>query len=522
LLQTYFHLPMLEIVRKYKGISGHSLHSVAHRKKQCRNQTKKVSSETDVIVQIAGENSTTDVIAQIAGENSTTDVIAQIPDEIPSEGFDVTVSIGANDNLFRPSSLMKNLNPEQSTLIVKNQSRAKFHPDTLPWVDKYSDKFIGQSKYLSMILEYIARRGRLRHSKPVAVLLRGPLGSGKTTLVSQAASESKSAIRVFGVGDLDTKADFEQDFVAAVKCVGFKKSIVVVDGVEDIDNFEHLLSLLSTLHGVETRTKCKYPQAGNALILIGSNSYSKRFDRLKKYCACINIPAPTNKILRQILSRISKDESCHELDGNMDTLITASHGNASLMINQAEFYKRNQATSGDHNAEFGNILQLIERLRWPSNSLMESPEYFEEALKSQKSLLYFLSVNLADSRTSIEDCSLFHDTLSDTDGMPREYIAGLIHGTLSSMPQGNKPRIKYPSFPRSPNMDVLLAGAYANHTTVAGLLDRMTYIQNRLSESRFDFQVFDGQYQDDHDLSIKELMILNSKVQSFIYRKRGR
>ena len=95
-----------------------------------------------------------------------------------------------------------------------------------------------------------------------------------------------------------------------------------------------------------------------------------------------------------------------------------------------------------------------------------------------------------------------------------DYVAGLVRSAMQTLPKGRKPRIRYPEYLKTKGRDILLAGAYANRTNVTGLLERMSFIRNPVL-----FQVFDKDYQDENELSIKDLRHMNNKVWSHVTYK---
>ena len=343
-------------------------------------------------------------------------------------------------------------------------------------------------------------------------MIRGPAGCGKSMLVQHVAKKLKCQIELFGIGDF---AKANPKFTSSVLCNGFVKSIVVIDGVDGIQNFDKLTQLLATLKGQFRKKRNPIPPVpSNPLILIGSDQYSPKFYKLQQYCESIDMKPVVSTLQRQILQKVCKRHKNFQCMKQANTLIENSGGNVSTLLSQAEFYEKNTAAVKDKHNEFNNIFQIAQNMRWPRTDRIPSQSYFSGAVQAKGvQLLDFLSTNYPDNRTTIDDMANLYETLSIADtmfyeiGQADEFVGGLLKGTVHGVKQtGKRPKMSLPKAPTMPNEKLLLEAAHYNHWTKSQLVERM----QRLNE--FYCPVFDKKYQQEHELENKQITALNVKL----------
>ena len=149
-------------------------------------------------------------------------------------------------------------------------------------------------------------------------------------------------------------------------------------------------------------------------------------------------------------------------------------------------------------------------MRWPSGPVAEL-EWFEQVLHDQRDLIIDgLSLNIIDNRTGVSDMSTYCDILSDIDLLDDIYTPSLLRGATYQLPRGQKNRVRYPKFTKKKEVGILLEAAITWHTSMKDIRERMEYIDPFL------FQVFDLNYQKEHDMSVSTLRIMNHKIRAMV------
>ena len=173
---------------------------------------------------------------------------------------------------------------------------------------------------LADVQAFCRRRLRCNKSRPVALILKGAAGSGKTYLIEEACRRLKLTMSMYCVENLSTAAH-AQRLHTSVFGKHFTGTCVVVDGA-DLVHKNILDRILGDLIG---DSRGKAPKNGNVLILTCANTNTFR-SRLR-YCKLITLPAWTDSDMAALakVRGISVEYArslCGDLPGNINHLQT--------------------------------------------------------------------------------------------------------------------------------------------------------------------------------------------------------
>jgi len=207
-----------------------------------------------------------------------------------------------------------------------------------PWIEKYRPKKFseikGQDSAVAIIKSFV---GGFRKGKK-ALILHGPPGTGKTTLVHVMANETNAEIFELNASDLRNKDKLHEILKPAIEqqsLIKQNKIILVdeVDGISAIDRggLTELMSLIAST---------SYP-----IVITANDIWDKKLSTLRKKSELIQLKEVDYKIINGIMFEILKKEN--------------------LFVNQNVVTSLSLRAKGDIRAAI-NDLQTIARMRDPS------------------------------------------------------------------------------------------------------------------------------------------------------------
>jgi replication factor C large subunit len=239
----------------------------------------------------------------------------------------------------------------------------------MQWTEKYRPKkfteFYGQELAVSKIKRFVAT---FKISKKKAIILHGPPGTGKTSLVYLMAKETDSEIFELNASDLRNKKKLQEILKPAIeqKSLTKKNKIILIDEVDGISTVDRggLTELLSLIN-ITT-----YP-----LIITANNIWNKKLNSLRKKTELLELKEIDYKTIRTILFNILRKENIF-LDSNLITSLSIrSKGDIRAAINDlqsiSETKNPSTITIDERNKEIDifNALKLILKGKTTNNTL---------------------------------------------------------------------------------------------------------------------------------------------------------
>ncbi len=203
------------------------------------------------------------------------------------------------------------------------------------FTEKYRPKsfkdILGQEKAIGEIKVFLGEFPKKR-----ALLLYGPAGTGKTSLVLSAAKENDLEIFELNASDLRNKTKLEEILKpASIQQSLLKKGKIIlmdeVDGVTgtDIGGIPELIRVLEIT---------KHP-----IIMTCNDVWQSKFSQLRQKCKLIEIKSLSREIIISILKNISIKENIKADHEFLNKLVIKSQGDVRAAINDLQSY----ASGGD-------------------------------------------------------------------------------------------------------------------------------------------------------------------------------
>ena len=370
------------------------------------------------------------------------------------------------------------------------------------WVEKFSKyPHIGDTVQCDMLRQGIIRKHRLPTSKPTALLVRGPDGCGKSSLVQQLAEQHSWQVFWFGPDSL--MAEWETGFLPALMCKGFRPRVVVIDRIAQCQ-VPKLLKLLARLHG----TAKKLPQVANPLVLIGTDEYHRTFTQLNKYCGKITL-SMNRALMQKIVTRAATEEGITLSPAAKMELVTQAKANPSKLLTQMELYGADISFPHD-NSQGASFVKEIHMARWSKAFVPE--KFYRKCLdKGRYTFLTALCTNAADNQTTIDDVSALCDTVSSCEGLFNDMLAPTIQSAMAVMPKGRPPKkLNFPTKQSWKTEKFLFDTATPLRLTPAQLRERLNWT------TEYSWTVFDEKYAQQHEVGLPVLRQLNNKVRAYV------
>lgn len=391
--------------------------------------------------------------------------------------------------------------------------------ESMLWTQKYYRRLGNENQFVKLS-RMMTEKLNDPVCQPSCVLLTGPTGCGKTSMVRECAQNLKCELRVFDSTEIQTKQLFESKVVPAVMFKGFQKSVTVIDNIEYFQNTDMLLKLLSTLCvNVKKRSKNSNrnkPAPCTLIILVGSSSFDMIYKKLQPYYIRIDMSLPKYTSMVEFGKYIIEHETEHiPADSCIRDIVELFNGDVSKFVNHLQVYGSSVGIGKYEHRD--NLYKMVFNIRWrQSQADSVALKYYEDCILTTPKITEWISENIFDNRTSVHDISEYSDILSDCDVMSQlgtEYFVNCLYTLMGYFPNGKKPKtLKCPHRKQYKNRDVLFLGSVINRMTVKELIESMFIIDP------VTFQVFthNNVKMYDMDNDPKTLRVMNHKSRQFV------
>ena len=270
-----------------------------------------------------------------------------------------------------------------------NQLDDDIHPPS--WSQKYLNpsvsKYFGPSIVPQLIKKYILQRLKHPSSQPISLCLNGCPGTGKTLLMNLVASELGLQQKVFCHESLNG-ATYDSEFIPALLCNGFRRSIIIIDGAEMLGT-EVLKRLETTMQKLNGNRKCTKnnkniinPVPSNPLVFI-TNDHKKFMSKLYlpyHILSVVHVYQLNNVKYKEMIQYILNTERISPYvcdDGSWSRIITTGQGDARYIINQLELLcsKTKQENNNKNSRTLNNMLLTLNGKDMTYNNIHQSLLY---------------------------------------------------------------------------------------------------------------------------------------------------
>jgi len=207
---------------------------------------------------------------------------------------------------------------------------------TQPWIEKHRPKTFeeikGQEEAIAKIKSFLGNFniGELTRKNKKALLLHGTPGTGKTTLAHVSAKEYNAEIFELNASDLRNKDKMKEILKPAMEQMSLTKKtkIILVDEVDGISGYQDrggIPELISLIY------ESKFP-----VILTANDAWSKKLSAIRKYCEILELKEIDYKIIREVLTKIMKQEEKEIEQDSLTKIAVKSAGDLRAAINDLQ------------------------------------------------------------------------------------------------------------------------------------------------------------------------------------------
>lgn len=208
----------------------------------------------------------------------------------------------------------------------------------MPWIEKYRPKNFedvkGQAEAVIKVKNFLKI-----FPKKKAVVLHGPPGVGKTTLVHVIANELDSEILELNASDFRDKERLQSILKPAIeqKSLMRKGKIILVDEVDGISGYYDRGGISELLQLINSTT---YP-----IVLTANDIWGKKFSALRRKTEIIQLKDVDYKVVKEILIGILERENLFMNPNILTTIAVRSKGDIRAAINDLQSSARMQDPS---------------------------------------------------------------------------------------------------------------------------------------------------------------------------------
>ncbi len=289
----------------------------------------------------------------------------------------------------------------------------------IPWIIKYRPKriaeVIGQEKAKTQFVEWLQSWLKGRPSKK-AVLLYGPAGCGKTSLVEAAAREYGLEIVEMNASDFRRKKDIERiaTTAARMRSLFARGKIILLDEVDGISGVADKGAIDAILHLIETS---RYP-----IVMTANNPWSPMLRPLREAVLMIPFRRLTDRQVITVLKRICQAERIECEDDALKEIAKRSEGDLRSAINDlqaiAEGYGRVTVNlvrmlSAYRNREYAPFEALLKLFN--AKYLFQAKAAVTQANIDYETMMIWINEHIPTYYEDPEEVSRAYDALSRAD-----------------------------------------------------------------------------------------------------------
>jgi replication factor C large subunit len=277
------------------------------------------------------------------------------------------------------------------------------------WAEKYRPKSLseikGQDEAVAKVREFVKSFG----TKKKALVLHGPPGVGKTSLVHAMAKENDLEIFELNASDFRNKGKLKEILVPAIeqKSLGKKSKLILVDEMDGIS--EHDQGGIAELQRIIDSPS--YP-----IIMTANNIWDKKFSSLRSKCELLQIKEINYTSIKQIMLDIAGKEGLAINENLLTEISIKAKGDLRAAINDLQSLSRLKdyfSVMLDERNKETDIFNSLRRVfkEKPSNELMS---IFDSVNMSMDDIILWLEENIP-AEYSGEELARAYDLLSRAD-----------------------------------------------------------------------------------------------------------
>jgi len=276
----------------------------------------------------------------------------------------------------------------------------------IPWVKKYQPKstteIIGQKEAIEKVKRTLSK------TKPI--ILYGPTGVGKTSLVHSLAKELNLEILEINSSDVRNKENINQVVGNSLQqqSLFFKGKIILIDeidalsGTKDRGCIQAITALLKD---------SKHP-----IVFTCSNPYDNKLSNLRQKCTLIELPEINSKDILTKLKDIAKKENIKFAEEDIKKLSQKSKGDLRAAINdlQSNIIKGELKYEIENERDTEESITYCLNMIFKSRSLSSTLNIFDKAKEDLDTCVLWLDENLPKEYNS-EELKRAYENLSRAD-----------------------------------------------------------------------------------------------------------